>query len=201
MPFEELSSARMVRSNLPLVWEWFDYRRGVLGECVPNAGHAALAAAQASGRFDEFHLVTQNIDGLHAAAGSTAVIELHGSVWRTRCTECGERADLRSLPAEVRPPLCSVCQAAMRPDVVLFGEYLDMNCVAKAEKWASAAAVCLVVGTSALVYPAAALPLVTRSHGGAVIEVNPEETKLSPLCDVSLRMSAGKALPYVFGAS
>lgn len=200
MPFEQLSSARMVRSNLPLVWEWFDYRRGVLGECVPNAGHTALAAAQASDRFDEFHLVTQNIDGLHAAAGSTDVIELHGSIWRTRCTACAEVADLRSLPDEVRPPLCPVCRAAMRPDVVLFGEHLHMSCVAKADRCASLADVCLVVGTSALVYPAAGLPLVTRSHGGVVIEVNPEETELSPHCDVSLRMSAGEALPYVLGS-
>lgn len=82
MPFQQLSSAQMVEQDLPLVWEWFDYRRNALKDCAPNAAHKALARVQSSGRFEDFAVVTQNIDGLHQSAGSRDVIELHGSVWR-----------------------------------------------------------------------------------------------------------------------
>jgi hypothetical protein len=85
MPFEQLSSAKMVEENLPLVWEWFDYRRSVAAECEPNAAHAALSDWQRAGDFEEFTLATQNVDGLHRRAGSSRVLELHGNIWRARC--------------------------------------------------------------------------------------------------------------------
>ncbi|HEX8291076.1 MAG TPA: Sir2 family NAD-dependent protein deacetylase, partial [Pyrinomonadaceae bacterium] len=117
MSFDVISSAGMVRSNLPEVWEWFDYRRGVLGGCRPNPAHEAIARWQ--GRFPHFTLATQNIDGLHAEAGSREVLELHGNVWRARCLSCGGREDIREKPADVRPPACVACGGRMRPDVVL----------------------------------------------------------------------------------
>jgi NAD-dependent deacetylase len=195
MPFDVISSAAMVRSNLPEVWEWFDYRRGVLGRCRPNPAHAALAAWQE--RFGRFTLATQNIDGLHAEAGSRGVLELHGNVWRARCLACGGREDLRRKPPDVRPPVCGVCGGRMRPDVVLFGETLPEDVWAEAAKSAARSEVCFVVGTSAIVYPAAGLPLASKRAGAFLVEVNPEPTPLSDLCDLTLRGPAGEVLPRI----
>ncbi|MEJ7847157.1 MAG: Sir2 family NAD-dependent protein deacetylase [Pyrinomonadaceae bacterium] len=106
MPFEQLSSARMMQTNLPLVWEWFDYRLSVVAGCTPNAGHFALAKASESSRFDSFNLVTQNIDGLHLAAGSKDFTELHGNIHQARCLSCGHVQQLSEIPADERPPVC-----------------------------------------------------------------------------------------------
>lgn len=197
MPFEQLSSAEMVERDLPLVWEWFDYRRGVVGDCKPNAAHRALARWQQSDHFDSFTLVTQNIDGLHAAAGSIDVLELHGNIWRARCDSCGALRDLRAVPPRERPPVCAVCGHAMRPDVVLFGENLQIDVLQRAHERAAECDMCLVVGTSALVYPAASLPEVARAGGAFVVEVNPELTPLSALCHATLRGRAGDILPLL----
>ncbi|HWS88570.1 MAG TPA: NAD-dependent deacylase [Pyrinomonadaceae bacterium] len=195
MPFEVISSAGMVRSNLPEVWEWFDYRRGVLSNCRPNPAHETIARWQ--DRFPRFTLATQNIDGLHAAAGSREVLELHGSAWRARCLKCGGREDLREKQAEVRPPVCVACGGQMRPDVVLFGEMLPERVWISAAEGAAACDVCFVVGTSAMVYPAAGLPFAASEAGAFVVEVNPEPTPLSEMCDVTLRGAAGEILPLL----
>jgi NAD-dependent deacetylase len=195
MPFEVISSASMVRSNLPEVWEWFDYRRGVLGHCRPNPAHATLAEWQE--RFESFTLATQNVDGLHAEAGSRRVLELHGNVWRARCLACGNREDLRRKPSDVRPPVCDLCGNLMRPDVVLFGEMLPEDVWDEAAEGAAASDVCFVVGTSAIVYPAAGLPLAAKRAGAFLVEVNPEPTPLSDACDVTLRGPAGEVLPLI----
>jgi NAD-dependent deacetylase len=193
MPFEVLSSAKTVGSNLPLVWEWFDYRRGALESCRPNPAHETLARWQR--RFRRFTLATQNVDGLHAEAGSLDVLELHGNVWRARCLACGGREDLRGEREAVRPPVCRACGGLMRPDVVLFGEMLPEDVWASAAERAAAADVCFVVGTSAIVYPAAGLPVAAKRGGAFLVEVNPEETQLSEICDVMLRGAAGEILP------
>ena len=198
LPFEELSSASMVRENLPLVWEWFDYRRGVLADCSPNAGHACLAEVERSGRFGSFMLVTQNIDDLHRGAGSERVIELHGNIHKARCAACDRIDDMREL-GEARPPVCLDCGSVMRPNVVLFGEYLPERAFERAMAAAEDCDVCLVVGTSALVAPASMLPAVAKAAGARVIEINPEETGLSADCDVSLRGKAAELLPQLFG--
>jgi NAD-dependent deacetylase len=195
MPFEVISSASMVRSNLPEVWEWFDYRRGVLGHCRPNPAHATLAEWQE--RFERFTLATQNVDGLHAEAGSRNVLELHGNVWRARCLACDGCEDLRRKPSAVRPPVCGLCGNLMRPDVVLFGELLPVDVWDEAAEGAATSDVCFVVGTSALVYPAANLPLAAKRAGAFLVEINPEPTPLSNVCDVTLRGPAGEVLPMI----
>jgi NAD-dependent deacetylase len=195
MPFEVISSAGMVRSNLPEVWEWFDYRRGVLGDCRPNPAHEVITRWQE--RFRHFTLATQNIDGLHAEAGSREVLELHGNVWRARCLSCGNREDLSEKAADVRPPVCGVCGGQMRPDVVLFGEMLPERVWISAAERAAHCDLCLVVGTSALVYPAAGLPYAAAEAGAFLVEVNPEPTPLSEACDVTLRGAAGEILPLL----
>ena len=120
MPFDVISSAQMVQRDLPAVWEWFDYRRQLLSALRPNAAHLELAKWQS--QFKDFQLVTQNIDGLHQLAGSRNVIELHGSIWRARCTTCHSRQEISR--AGERVEACFDCGDPMRPDVVLFGEML-----------------------------------------------------------------------------
>lgn len=197
MPFDEISSAGMLRENLPEVWEWFDYRRGVLKDCKPNAGHFALAEMAA--RFETFTLVTQNIDGFHGEAGSEAVIELHGNIQRARCVRCGTRADIRGIVPHA-PDECPECGAKMRPDVVLFGEMLPDGAFETAVAAARECDLFLIVGTSALVYPAAGLATVARSSGAVVIEINPEETALSDACDFAIREKSGVALPALLAS-
>ncbi len=194
MPFYEISSAGMVERDLPEVWAWFDYRLGVLGDLKPNPAHETLARWQ--DKFSSFTLATQNIDGLHHAAGSREVLELHGNVWTARCVECDARCDVRSLGA-ARPPVCLDCRNPMRPDVVLFGEMLPAGVFARAADAARAAEVCFVIGTSALVYPAASLPEAAKRGGAFLVEVNPEETPLTEYCDASLRGPAGELLPLL----
>lgn len=193
MPFDVISSARMVERDLPAVWEWFNYRRGLLEALEPNAAHRAISRWQ--DRFKDFGLVTQNIDGLHQAAGSRAVVELHGSIWRGRCTECGTRHDLHAITFENGVPSCQDCGSSLRPDVVLFGEFLPAGAFESAAVKAEACELCFVVGTSAVVYPAAAIPEIARAAGAYIVEVNPERTPLSDLCHEVLTGAAGEILP------
>jgi NAD-dependent deacetylase len=175
------------------VWEWFDYRRGVLKELSPNAAHHAIARWQ--DRFPEFTLVTQNIDGLHQKAGSRDVIEVHGSMWRARCVSCRSGFDIS--PDGVRPEVCLDCADRLRPDVVLFGEMLPAGAFELAAEKASQSELCFVVGTSSLVYPAASLPEIAKSSGAYLCEVNPERTPLSDSCDSVLTGKAGELLPLL----
>ncbi|HEV2765558.1 MAG TPA: NAD-dependent deacylase [Pyrinomonadaceae bacterium] len=193
MPFEVISSARMAERDLPAVWEWFDYRRDIIREVKPNPAHEAIARWQR--RFQEFTLATQNIDGLHASAGSRGVLELHGNLWRARCKDCDTRRDLRAQDDRQRPPVCYECGGWMRPDVVLFGEMLPAGVFERAAMHAAECDLCFVVGTSALVYPAAGLPEIASRAGAYVVEVNPDRTPLSDICDEIIQGRAGEVLP------
>jgi NAD-dependent protein deacetylase/lipoamidase len=193
MPFDIISSAQMVTRDLAVVWEWFDYRRNLLGALKPNAAHFELAKWQS--RFADLCLVTQNIDGLHQLAGSQDVIELHGSIWSARCTVCHERQKINR--EGQREDACFSCGDAVRPDVVLFGEMLPPGAFERAAEAAANSELCFVIGTSALVYPAAALPEIARDAGAFVCEVNPERTPLSDVCDEVLTGKAGEVLPML----
>src|SRR5215510_2353459 len=193
MPFDVISSGAMLERDLAAVWDWFNYRRSVLRTLKPNAAHAALARWQ--DQFNTFTLVTQNVDGLHRAAGSRDVIELHGSVWRARCNSCNVKCGLDQSEFEERVPCCRECGSPTRPDVVLFGEMLPPGAFEQAARRAETCELCFVVGTSAVVYPAAALPEIARDAGAYVVEVNPEATPLSNLCDEVLTGKAGEILP------
>ncbi|HJR07259.1 MAG TPA: NAD-dependent deacylase [Pyrinomonadaceae bacterium] len=195
MPFDAISSFRMLQSDLPALWEWFDYRRKLLGELQPNPAHRTLALWQ--DKFENFCLATQNVDGLHTAAGSRDVLELHGNIWTARCMECGERASLRDLDEEERPPICRDCCNAMRPDVVLFGELLPAGVFERAAADAAACDLCFVVGTSSLVYPAMRLPEIALEAGAYTVEINPETTPFSALCDAAIQARAGEVLPQL----
>jgi NAD-dependent deacetylase len=193
MPFDVISSARMIETDLPAVWEWFDYRRSLLGTLAPNAAHYQIACWQE--QFPEFTLVTQNIDGLHQQAGSKNVIELHGNIWRARCISCHARYDIPE--GDSRPSECVSCGDRLRPDVVLFGEMLPPGIFEQAAESARECELCFVVGTSGIVYPAASLPEIAKAAGTYVCEVNPERTALSELCDEVLTGRAGEILPML----
>ena len=193
MPFDVISSAQMVERDLAAVWEWFDYRRQLLSALKPNAAHLEIAGWQS--RFADLQLVTQNIDGLHQLAGSQDVIELHGSIWRSRCIACHERQEISR--DGKRADACLSCGDLVRPDVVLFGEILPAGAFEAAAEAAANCELCFVVGTSALVYPAAALPAIARDAGAFVCEVNPERTPLSELCHEVLTGKAGEVLPQL----
>jgi NAD-dependent deacetylase len=189
---EDLATPEAFARDPRLVWEWYAWRRETIAPLRPNAAHAALAALER--RLDGFRLATQNVDGLHAAAGSGRVLELHGSIWRLRCCGCGRSAEDRRVPLPELPPRCS-CGALLRPGVVWFGEMLPPGALEEAMAAAASAEVVLVIGTSSLVYPAAALPQVARAKGAFVIEINTEPTPLSALADVALRGPAAELTP------
>lgn len=194
---EQLATPEAFMRDPALVWEWYRWRRSLIAGVAPNEGHLALARMEQRRR--PFTVVTQNVDGLHARAGSRDVIEVHGSIWRDRCwQDPGHVFDRNPAgeigPFDAPPPRCS-CGALLRPGVVWFGERLDPALLERAVEAVRAADVLLVVGTSSIVYPAAGLPEVAREAGACVIEVNPEATALTPLAHLSLRGTAGTVLP------
>jgi NAD-dependent deacetylase len=175
-----------------LVWNWYEWRRKLVSEAEPNAGHRALAELER--QVPSFTLVTQNVDGLHARAGSRNVIELHGNITRSKCSREGRIVEPEEHDDSV-PPLCPRCGAYLRPDVVWFGEMLPIGAFEAASEAARGCDLFLSIGTSSLVYPAAALPYEALESGATLVEINPSETPLTPHADYSLRESAGKALP------
>jgi NAD-dependent deacetylase len=208
---ETLATPEAFARDPRLVWEWYGWRRTRVAACAPNAAHLALARfAQNRGPERPVTIATQNVDGLHrvaaggdASAGSGGLLELHGSLFRVRCTRCTHRLDhdgAIDASSAATLPHCDRCGALLRPDIVWFGEALDSAVLGEAWGQAERADVCLVVGTSAVVYPAAGLADVTRQAGGAVIEVNPEPTPLTAASTVSIRSTATAAVPAIVGA-
>lgn len=192
---EDLATPEAFAEDPKLVWEWYDWRRGKIAGVAPNPGHATLA--QWERRFPSFTLITQNVDGLHAKAGSKALLELHGNIWKTRCTAEGTIAVNDEVPLRIIPPRCPACGALLRPHIVWFGESLDRAVIDRAFAESASCEVMLVVGTSALVQPAASLPYHSLQAGAAIIEVNPDATPLTAEATLSLRGKSGEILPMI----
>ena len=191
---EDLATPNAFRRDPKLVWEWYAWRRSVVGACQPNAAHLALVEMEA--RLDQFVLITQNVDGLHQLAGSRNVIELHGNIWRMRCTQgCRPDWEDRNDPLPEIPPACPDCGALARPDVVWFGESLPGKALDAAFDASRRCDVMLVIGTSAGVQPAASLPLVALQNHSFVVEFNPENTPISDAVDQVVRGAAAESLP------
>jgi NAD-dependent deacetylase len=206
---EDLATPHAFRRDPRLVWEWYEWRREKIRGCRPNDGHEAIARLALGSR--RVRIVTQNVDGLHEQAARKAAgsqdpspalpLELHGSIFRVRCTSCSYRVSHRdSLATDTLEdlPRCPVCSSLLRPDVVWFGEALDSGILSEAFRVAREADLCIVAGTSALVQPAASVPLATLDGGGSIMEVNPTETPLTELAEVSLRGPSGELLPRIF---
>jgi NAD-dependent deacetylase len=195
---EELATPEAFEANPRLVWEWYAWRRALVAKALPNAGHRALVAIErrCRGREVDFTLVTQNVDGLHRAAGSERVVELHGNIRRVKCFAGHHPAQSWPEGGE-EVPTCARCGSLLRPDVVWFGEALPPDALAAALAAARTCDVFLCVGTSTVVEPAASLPFIAGESGARVIEVNPERTLLTRKASVSLRGSAGDILPLL----
>lgn len=201
---EELASPTAFARDPLLVWQWYAQRQQAIARCRPNAGHRALAQALAAGR--RLAVLTQNVDGLQqracAAAGVEAddqIEELHGCLWRLRCTACGARRMLSTALQIDTPedlPRCASCGGLERPAVVWFGEGLDQRLFERAIAAARASTVFIIAGTSGVVEPAASLARLCTGH---VIEINPEPTPLSAIAEVSIRGGCEQFLPELFG--
>jgi NAD-dependent deacetylase len=194
-----LATPRAFAADPEGVWRFYDARRAQAAAARPNAAHRAIAALEATGR--PFLLATHNVDGLHERAGSRAIVRLHGSLWRLRCTREGvEHEDVRPSLAPL-PPRCASCGALLRPAVVWFEEPLPTMEFGQAQRAARSAALVLVVGTSALVYPAASLPFTALAAGAYVVEVNPERTPLSGQAGEVITGPAAVVLPSLLEAA
>ncbi|NIM20770.1 MAG: NAD-dependent protein deacylase [Candidatus Latescibacteria bacterium] len=188
---QELATPQGFSGNPKLVWEWYVERRRMISDVSPNPGHYALVDLEKE--FDEFTLITQNIDNLHRKAGSKNIVELHGNILRFKCFD--REHPIEQLPDDDRiPPRCH-CGSMIRPDVVWFGEILPADAVMKAGRALETCETLLVVGTSGVVYPAAAFPAQAKACGARVIEVNTEISAITPLVDVYLQGPAGEVLP------
>lgn len=182
----KLATIGAFRENPGLVWQWYDERRANIASAEPNAGHRAVAEMA---RLRGVTVATQNIDGLHQRAGSGRVLELHGSIVRTRCSECGAFAER----GKGLPPRCA-CGGVQRPDVVWFGEPLPARVWEEAVRAVRGSDLVVVAGTSLEVSPANTLPAHAADSGAMLIEINPERTAMSGIMDVSVRESASSAL-------
>jgi NAD-dependent deacetylase len=195
----ELATPSAFARNPKRVWDWYAARRAQAASVTPNAGHYALATLERS--VPEFLLATQNVDGLHARAGSRKLVELHGNIARVKCSREGTIVESWRDGNDGEPPRCQACGAFLRPDVVWFEELLPAAALEQAERAARECDLLIVAGTSGEVYPAAALPQYAKGNGARVVEVNPDATPLSSLADDCLRAPSGIALPALVAAA
>jgi NAD-dependent deacetylase len=191
---EELATPQAFASRPNLVWEWYNWRRELIAKAEPHAGHQALAHMEACA--PNFTLITQNVDGLEERVGIRNLVRLHGDIWETVCTRCGERRRNHDVPLSSMPPHC-FChpEALLRPGVVWYGEALPSSAWDRAVHAVEHADLLLVVGTSAVVYPASSLITLGIRHGAHTIEVNPQSTPLSNDMDLRLAGAASSILP------
>jgi len=186
----KLATINAFYDNPKLVWEWYNERRKNIFSAEPNLGHKAIAELE---KFVKVVVLTQNIDGLHQRAGSTEVLELHGSIVKIKCTVCDFKNEILTEFIRI-PPLCK-CGNILRPDVVWFGESLPQEIWQQAMIHASKCDVMIVVGTSLAVSPANTLPIYAKQNKATLIEINPEETIMSSDMDLSIRNTSVIALP------
>ena len=188
----KLATPQAFEKDPALVWEFYTWRRKKIHSVSFNAAHKALARMEK--KVDEFTLVSQNVDGLHQQAGSRNVLEIHGSIWKTRCTQCGRESRDRK-PDLGRLPACTVCNGLLRPGVVWFNEPLDQEIWEQSARACVSCQVMLVIGTSSVVQPAASLALAAKSQGAILVEVNLEPTPQTDSMDFILHGKAGDIVP------
>lgn len=197
----EIPEARRLASraeppwNTRETWEYYEWRRKLVSQCKPNAAHYTLVDMEEY--FEKFCLITQNVDGLHVKAGSKNIQELHGNMWKGRCSRCGRVVDLPETPLESLPPRC-VCGNPLRPHVVQFGEPLDPKVLDAAFTASKQAELFLAIGTSSVVSPASQMPLLALQNGAKVVEINPDQTVLSHNVSLSIRRKAAEGLPLLW---
>jgi NAD-dependent deacetylase len=191
---EDLATPEAFQDNPYLVWEWYNWRRELIALKSPNAAHYALVRLEK--RHPSFHLITQNVDGLHGKAGQQDVSEVHGNIWKVRCTRCGDVTFCMDVPAQTLP-VCRICQGVLRPHVVWFGESLDPLVMESCTRALRHCNVLLVVGTSGIVQPAASFVSLAKAAGAFVVEVNIQSTPNTPSADVTLLGRASEIIPQL----
>ena len=191
---EELATPWAFERDPETVWQWYDWRRGIIENAQPNPGH--LAIKELEEMFKSFLLITQNVDGLHARTGIKSMIEIHGNLWRVRCTREEKTSMLMDVPLKEIPPKCE-CGAILRPDVVWFGESIPAVALETSFRIIEQCDALIVVGTSGVVYPVASFPQRVKDNGGYVLEFNVEPTPISSLADASLYGNSGDILPML----
>jgi len=191
---EDLATPDAFSRDPRLVWEWYDWRRGLIATKDPNPAHHALVELER--RYEHFCVLTQNVDGLHEVAGSRNLIELHGNIWKLRCTHCGRVRMNREVPLALLP-YCAECRGLLRPHIVWFGESLHPEDLSRSEDALRSCELLLIIGTSGVVYPAASFASVARAAGAFVVEINLERTPTSALVDVSVQGRAKDLLPLL----
>ncbi|MCG6151661.1 SIR2 family NAD-dependent protein deacylase [Leptospira bandrabouensis] len=194
---EELATPEAFENHPDVVWEWYDWRRGICLDAKPNEGHLTIAKWQSLS--PSINLITQNVDGLHSRAGSKNLLEIHGNIFRARCTSCREKFSLGEDGIN-QPGLkfCPVCESLLRPDIVWFGEGYDNKLLTKAWELSKVAHIVFVIGTSANVSVPANLALTAIRNGALGIEINPETTTLTPSMQVHFGGKSGEVLPEIF---
>ncbi len=190
---EELANFNAFLKNPDMVWEWYQLRKKIIDENKPNPGH--LAIADCENIFENVTVITQNVDNLHRRAGSKNVLELHGNIEKNYCIKCKTRYDDLKSTNDKKVPKCTKCGGLIRPDIVWFGEMLPLGVFEAAEKAAMNSDICFVVGTSAVVFPAANIPQLARQYGSIIVEINIEATELTSYAQYSLFGAAGVVLP------
>jgi len=192
---EDLANFDSFIRNPQLVWEWYKYRKQLIGSIQPNAGHIALAEMER--RFPQFAIITQSIDNRHQRAGSRSIYELHGNVERNYCIGCGKSFTDAEIMRMDKAPRCTSCGDLVRPDVVWFGEQLPIDPWEKSASAAERAEIFFSIGTSAVVYPAASLPLSAKRAGAYLVDINVERTERSPWAEEVLLGRSGDILPML----
>jgi NAD-dependent deacetylase len=195
---EELATVNAFLSNPDLVLAWYQHRRDIVDNIEPNPGHYALAKMEE--HFSDFCLVTQNVDSLHRRAGSRNVLEVHGNILRNKCLSCGKQLDRLDFKEGDNIPKCE-CGGMIRPDVVWFGEMLPEDVFVEAHKKTFQCDLFFSIGTSAIVYPAAGLPIAAKQRGAYLVEINVQETELSTYADEVLLGPSGEILPRLLTAT
>lgn len=189
---EDLATPEAFARDPTLVWEWYNWRRECLATKRPNAAHEALATLEEECK--RFWLITQNVDGLHRAAGSRRLSEIHGNIWKVRCTECGLVGDNHDVPIAI-PPRCSTCRGLLRPHIVWFGEAVGEDDLRRSRDAVQSCDILVIIGTSGVVYPAATFASVAREAGAFVVEINPAPTSNSCVVNLTLRGRASEMVP------
>ncbi len=195
----DLATPEAFEKNPALIWEWYHWRQGIILKAQPNPGHFAVVELEK--RSDEFLLLTQNVDNLHQRAGSKRILELHGNIFRARCSKCGSIVNHQIVPEGPTNnlPKCS-CGGLLRPDVVWFGEQIPQEVWQLSLEFLAMTDVAVICGTSGVVWPAAAIPEMAQHSGAKTIEVNLEPTPITSIVDVSIQGKAGEILPQIAAA-
>lgn len=194
---EDLATPEAFARDPRLVWEWYNWRRELIASKRPNPAHDAVA--QMEQRFEQFWLITQNVDGLHRDAGSRKLSEIHGNIWMVRCTQCRRVTENRDVPIAILP-LCSNCNGLLRPHIVWFGEALAEQDLDASEAALQSSDLCLIIGTSGLVYPAAGFGSIAKQAGAFVVEINLDATAQSGIVDAALQGRAKDIVPLLLQA-